>query len=85
MTDSESQTFDHTGIRVMRADNGDLMFCDPGATTGVRDYLRISCEAVKLSSPSGKAALWDSLMKYVEGHERVRSVEPITFSYQPQK
>ncbi len=79
-TNDGEKTFTHTGIRIMQAENGDLLFCDPGLVTGVRDSLMITAEIRKFK-PSLIGPL---IMDYIERHGKAmkgpRVDETFTFN-----
>ncbi len=76
---SDQIKFVHTGIRIMQAENGDLLFCDPGAVTGVRDSLLFTAE-MREYHPEW---LGIRLLEYIAKHDRVRGEESISFKPTP--
>ena len=64
--DAEERVFTHTGIRIMRSNDGALLFCDPGAVTGVRDSLQMEPKMLKYGEPS---IAWKMLMEYIGNHQ----------------
>jgi hypothetical protein len=74
----DEQIFEHTGIRIMKAANGDLLFCDPGAITGIRDSFMITNEAF---SHAHQGVMFQALVEYIQKHEKVRDTRHVDFSY----
>ena len=73
------RVFYHTGIRIMRSDDGALLFCDSGAFTGVRDSFIIEPEALR----AGSLPLVESeLLRYIQTHEQARTQNE-SFSFSP--
>lgn len=64
---AEENVFEHTGIRIMRNARGDLLFCDPGSVTGIRDSFMVTAECIK----HGHLNMVESgLLKYIQTHEQ---------------